>query len=321
MGRAGARAPFLALLAAAFVAHDHLPDPLAAADAAVRGADTAAVAQCIAGFAPRHAIGHLVAAALAADEGDTDMTRLEATRAARAAPWFGEVQRAAADFALVDAVERRNGAQLVAAAHAYAKAVATGAIAIEKALEALASADAPAELLHLVAGDDRARRETLVDHFARALDATRAQELAATLDREQGGGATRARAQAARRLGARLLAADRPADALRHFEEATALSGAADTLRVDRAIACFAAGQAALGATHLLRALALRAIDIESAAALIPAARDPHAVATALLEQAIASRDAAARQGASALFAAQGDVARRRALLLAGERP
>lgn len=306
MERGSTRAPFLALLAAAFVAHELLPDPLAVALEEAREADALAVAQLAASRAPREARAHLIAAALAADDGDADAARLAAARAGRAAPWFGDVQRAVADFELVDAVERQDGAQLAAAARAYANAVAVGALGCEVAYQALAVADAPAALLEQVAGDDRTRRELLVDHWARGLDEARALALAEALDREAGGATTRARALAHRRLGGASLAAARPADALRHFERAAELVADPDAQRLDRAVACFALGDAAHGAAHLLRALELGALDAIAAAACVRAAADPAAARAALVEQLRFRRDDALERNLAPLFAALG---------------
>ena len=321
MDRGSTRAPFLALLAAAFVAHELLPDPLAAAIEAARQADSTAVAQLASSRAPRDARGHLITAALAAEDGDADAARVATARAGRAAPWFGEVQRSVADAQLVDAVERSDDVQLAAASRAYANAVAVDALACEVAYQALAAAGAPAALLEQVAGDDRTRREALVDHWGRGLDEERALELAAALDREAGGATTRARALARRRLGGSSLAAQRPADALRHFEQAALLVADPDAHRLDRAVACLALGDAAHGAGHLLRALELGAVDGVAAAACLRAATDPAAASAALFEQLRFRRDRGLERALAPLFAALDQPERAQALALGSDRP
>lgn len=275
MHGAGTRSWSLALLAAACVVSERLPDPRADAARAARAAEEFAVARTLAGRAPREPAGHLVAAALAQSAGDFAALRSETDRAVRATPWQGEVLRAAAEHAVIDAVLHADPARLELAAERYAAAVTVGALSIDAALQALQMAAAPTALLEIAAGRERSRREALVDHLARCGEGAAALALAARIDAEQGGAHCRSQALAERRLGAFALAERRAAAALAHFDRAARFMGDEDALRRDRAVAAFAAGDPATGALHLERALASGAVAASEISALLAAAPDP----------------------------------------------
>lgn len=316
MGGATARAPFVALLAAAFALVERLPDPLAEAEQLARASDARELVALASRAAPRLPVAHLIAAALASDEGDAAAARVALDRAARAAPWLGDVQHAIADALLVDAVERQEPQRLALAARAYAVAVATGKLAVTDAFAALAAADAPPDLFAAVAGRDRARREALVEHHALRLAEAEALAVARALDGERGGAGKPAEALAHRRLAAACNEAALHAEAARHFERAAVLQGTPDALAVERIAAWLAAGDAAAAAPLLLDGFANERIDLAQATALLQAARSTEAAADALyaalqgrLDRPLASRFAP-------LFAAIGQRGRQQQLLL-----
>ncbi len=318
MHPATARAPFVALLAAAFALVERWPDPLAQAEQIARTADSFAVAEFACGRAPRVAVGHLIAAALAEEEGVATAARSEIERAARAAPWLGEIQHGVADALLVDAVEQHDPARLAAAARAYAVAVATGTLPTSAAFAALAAADASPALFEQVAGNDRARREALLEHYARRLASELALELAATLDRERGGAGAPMAALAHRRLAAAHLEAGDPALAARHFERAAQLAGTPEVLALDRTQAWFAAGNYEAGSAALVVGLAHGQFDAAQGAALLQAAADPVRASDALYDALRAAPDPQLAPRAAPLFAALGQRERQQQLLLFG---
>jgi len=317
----------LVLLAAACAALEFVADPLDVADRAARAAATAgdadgaaalSAAQAAIALAPRHALPHLVAAALARECKSGAVARREIDRAARAEPCRGPIQIAVANDRLIDSVEHAEPTLLKTATRAFAAAVATGELPCADTYESLLAADAPAACYDLVAGRDQERLELLVEHHALSLAANEACTVADRLDALRDDGTRRARALAERRLGAACFAAGRAADAGGHFRCAAELLGQPDSLALDRADAHFAAGDDADGATQLLHALASGEADAERAAGSIHSAAEPERAARALLAAGLHERERDQRERCAAVFAKLGQAERRNTLLVAG---
>jgi hypothetical protein len=320
----------LVLLAAAFAALEFVPDPLDVADRSARAASAAgderngddgaaalSAAEEATALAPRHALPHLLAAALARDCRSDRIARREIDRAARAEPRRGPIQVAIANDRLVDGVEHRDPALIESAAAAFAAAVATDEIACTVAYDALRNADAPAACFDVVAGRDPERLEALVEHHACALASADACSVADHLDRLRADGTRRGRALAERRLGAACFAAGRARDAADHFRFAAELDGNPDGLALDRADAHFAAGDEAEGAKQLLNALASGEADAARAAGSIRSAAREEAAAQALLSAGLRARDADLRARCADVFKQLGQAPRHDTLLAA----
>lgn len=334
------RAGMLLLLAAAFAALEWAPDPLDAADRAARaaagagdasatadaadgGAASPAVALRIAqdagARAPRRALPHLVAAALARDGRQDDVAALEIERAARAEPRRGPVQRVVANDRLIDAVLHHDPELRLDAARAFAAAVAAGELSCLDAYDSLRAAEAPAACFDLVAGRDPERLEALVEHHAYSLASDDALAVADRLDALRADGKRRGRALAERRLGAACFAAGRAAEAAIRFRAAAELLGEPDRFALDRADAHFAAGNEDEGARQLLHALATGEADAERAAGSIRCAADEEAAARALLAAALRAQERELRERCASVFHRLGQPDRRNLLLVAGD--
>jgi hypothetical protein len=323
------RAGMLLLLAAAFAALEWAEAPRDAADLTARAAAGAGdgregpaalmSAQQASAQAPRRALPHLLVAALARDRRLDAVAQEEIERAARAEPCRGPVQAVVANDRLIDAVVARDRARLLAAAEAFAAAVATGALSCLDAYDSLRAAEAPAACYDLVAGRDPERLEALVEHHAFSLAAEDALAVADRLDRLRGDGTRRGRALAERRLGAACFAAGRAAEAAQRFRDAAELLGQPDSFALDRADAHFAAGDEAEGAARLLLALGCGDADAERAAGSIRCAADQEAAAQALLAAGLSARERELRERCAAVFAKLGQNDRRNLLLVAGD--
>jgi hypothetical protein len=300
------------------------PDPLADAERRVRelaaaGVDdpahAAAEAKEASSRSPRDGNVHLLCAMLASDAREPAAARRELARANAADPWHGELQAAVARELLVDAIETGSADQLRAAADAFTRSVAVGALLCDEAYVALSAAEAPLQCLEQVAGRDPVRLERLVEHEALALDREAALAIAVSLDLERKDPDRRGVALAHRRLGAAFLAAKRPRDAAGEFEEAANMSADPDSLALDRADALLQAGEPAEGAAFLARALAAGHADALRASGSLRCAADPEAAKSAWFELAKKSGDPALRTSAAAVFTELGERARATELL------
>ena len=330
--RAGVPRPLLLLLIAATSGVlAAVPDPLGVAEEAARAAavscDRPAAwldAQAAAAAAPRRALPHWIAGVLARTIGDDSAARRELDRAAASEPWRGAIQLAVAQDRLVEAVTRRDAAQLAAAGEAFAAALAAGAITPNDAFRALVSAQAPRPLLARLADQRPERLEPLIEQLAAALDADGALAFGDRLDQQRGDPHQQGRALALRRLGAARFAAGRAQEAAETFAAAAALAADPDALSLDRADASLAAGDLTTGCEQLLRALATHRADPARAAAALRAvtsdgSRDERRAA-AFFAAAVGASDPVVLRRAARVFAELGRHELEQPLLAAAER-